>query len=465
MRPVPPLADVFMLHCPVCVRTFRLRPIAPIRHLLLAIGMGGAGCDSTAMKTSPGEGPSSVTAGDTAGSDVAPVDADGDGYPSTEDCDDTDISVNPGATEQCNERDDNCNGEVDEDVQTMFYRDTDGDSYGDPDQPVWACMTSDGIVSDDTDCDDTDATIHPTALDECNEIDDDCDGVVDEDGEVPLYVDNDGDGWGQDGSPSSGCPEAGWATVDGDCDDSDSTSNPGVALDYCDGVNNDCDDEFDEDSKAGWSFVSVNTHNSNIYDIDPTTASISSLTTISSEIRINSMDVSENGVAFVHIASENQLGLFDACTGTATRLGSHGAGSIGGIAFGPSGRLFGIGAGDTLWEFDLSTGAATAIGPLGLDIGNSGMAWDCSTQTMFGADTNADVVFEIDLSTGQALNVQSTEVPFSSVGLEYDRESGLLLASSGTALYTVDPRTGATTSIGAFGVTNMDDLAWHPSCP
>jgi len=438
--------------------------LQPFRAALL-LGLAGTGCESDSTKTASGEGPSLGTPSDSAEPDPDPVDADGDGHVSTEDCDDSDRSIHPGATELCNEVDDNCDGEIDEGVQVLFYQDNDGDSYGNADQPVWACEAGDGIVSDDTDCDDASATVHPTALDACNGIDDDCDDEVDEDGEVPLYVDSDGDGWGEDGPPSTGCPEPGWATVDGDCDDSDPSSNPGVAMDYCDGVNNDCDDEIDEDSKAGWSFLSVNTHNSNIYDIDPSTAAISSLTSISSEIRINSMDVSENGVAFVHIASENQIGLFDACTGTATALGYHGAGSIGGIAFGPAGRLFGIGAGDTLWEFDLSTGAATAIGPLGIDIGSSGMAWDCSSQTMFGADTNEDIVFEIDLSTGQALHIQSTEVPFAAVGLEFDRESGLLLASSGTALYTVDPRTGDTTSVGEFGVTNMDDLAWHPVCP
>ena len=44
------------------------------------------------------------------------VDADGDGYVETDDCDDTDASVHPGADEYCNGRDDDCDGSVDEDA-------------------------------------------------------------------------------------------------------------------------------------------------------------------------------------------------------------------------------------------------------------------------------------------------------------------------------------------------------------
>ena len=104
------------------------------------------------------------------------------------------------------------------------------------------------------------------------------------------------------------------------------------------------------------------------------------------------------------------------------------------------------------------------MGPLGIDIGSSGLAWDCTNQRLYGADTLEDRIFEIDLATGAALNPILTDVPFSSVGLEFDRVTGLLLASTGTALYTIDPATGASTYIGPMDAVNMDDLAWHPPC-
>ena len=65
------------------------------------------------------------------------IDVDGDGYSSTvvggTDCADTDGSVNPGVTETCNGKDDDCNDGVDEDGAsgcTNRWTDADGDGYG-----------------------------------------------------------------------------------------------------------------------------------------------------------------------------------------------------------------------------------------------------------------------------------------------------------------------------------------------
>ncbi|MBK7755179.1 MAG: putative metal-binding motif-containing protein [Deltaproteobacteria bacterium] len=55
------------------------------------------------------------------------VDPDGDGAPWPDDCDETDASVHPGGIELCNERDDACDGEVDEGVTTTYYADADAD--------------------------------------------------------------------------------------------------------------------------------------------------------------------------------------------------------------------------------------------------------------------------------------------------------------------------------------------------
>ena len=43
-------------------------------------------------------------------------DEDGDGYADDEDCDDNDAAVNPGAEEQCDGLDNDCDGEVDQDA-------------------------------------------------------------------------------------------------------------------------------------------------------------------------------------------------------------------------------------------------------------------------------------------------------------------------------------------------------------
>ncbi|HID29351.1 MAG TPA: hypothetical protein EYP19_05030, partial [Desulfobacterales bacterium] len=66
--------------------------------------------------------------------DACDVDADGDGYEgvlgSGEDCDDTNASINPDATEVCNGVDDDCDGQIDEGVKNTYYKDADGDGYG-----------------------------------------------------------------------------------------------------------------------------------------------------------------------------------------------------------------------------------------------------------------------------------------------------------------------------------------------
>ena len=137
-------------------------------------------------------------------------DADGDGFTRVEgDCIDVDPEIHPGAPERANWLDDDCDGLADEGVV-----DLDGDGFvSSPVLPWYA-----------SDCDDGDAARHPDAPDACDGVDNDCDGLVDED------FDLDGDG-------VSPC--------DGDCDDSDPLIGPGQ-LEPVDGVDNDCDGSIDE---------------------------------------------------------------------------------------------------------------------------------------------------------------------------------------------------------------------------
>ena len=65
--------------------------------------------------------------------------------------------------------------------ETIFYRDADGDGYGNPAVSVQTPSAPVGYVSDNNDCDDTKSSVHPGATEICfNSIDDDCDGQVDE---------------------------------------------------------------------------------------------------------------------------------------------------------------------------------------------------------------------------------------------------------------------------------------------
>jgi hypothetical protein len=199
-------------------------------------------------------------------------DDDGDGYggdtttvaceqPSgssadSKDCDDTDAAVNPGAAEVCNEVDDDCNGYVDDEDPGLTDGDTwtidyDGDGYGDASGrfTATACEAPSGYVEDATDCDDTDADVFPSADETCNEIDDDCDGDVDEDDALDAstwYEDADGDTYGNASSTDVSCTEPrGYVSDDTDCDDTDADVYPG-ARETLDGVDEDCDGDIDD---------------------------------------------------------------------------------------------------------------------------------------------------------------------------------------------------------------------------
>ena len=96
---------------------------------------------------------------DTADSQTGTLDADNDGYAASEDCDDTNAAINPGATEVCNELDDNCDSVIDTDATdaTTYYLDADADGYGVPDtaSTVSACSAPEGYAALTDDCDGT----------------------------------------------------------------------------------------------------------------------------------------------------------------------------------------------------------------------------------------------------------------------------------------------------------------------
>jgi hypothetical protein len=181
-------------------------------------------------------------------------DADGDGYTEDDgDCDDNDSTVNPGATEYCDGVDNDCDNDTDEDDAAdvlTWYADSDSDGYGDAAVTDIDCYQPTGYVADDTDCDDTDGSINPSATEYCDGVDNDCDNATDEDDAADAltwYADSDSDGYGDAASNDIDCYQpTGYVADDTDCDDSEATTYPG-ATEYCDGVDNDCDTDIDED--------------------------------------------------------------------------------------------------------------------------------------------------------------------------------------------------------------------------
>lgn len=144
-------------------------------------------------------------------------DRDGDGVTYEDDCDDR--SSGSGA------------------VQT-WYPDDDGDGFGDMDATgTESCddLGARGMSLDHTDCNDADAAITPDAEEACDDIDNDCNGAVDEASECEDHnTDGDGDGF----------------AADVDCDDTDADVYPNAEETWYDGVDQDCDGGSDYDQDA-----------------------------------------------------------------------------------------------------------------------------------------------------------------------------------------------------------------------
>ncbi|MCB9676436.1 MAG: putative metal-binding motif-containing protein [Alphaproteobacteria bacterium] len=172
------------------------------------------------------------------------------------DCDELDASVNPGAVEVCDQIDNDCSGTADDGLTVYdYWDDIDGDGFGDGSPTGQACEPPVGAADVDGDCDDGDDSVYPGAPEQCDGIDNNCNTLVDDDvATLDWYVDADGDGFG-DGTtaPVSDCLQPIGTVANAlDCDD-DPVAGAAFSPDadeICDGLDNDCDGDVDDDDTA-----------------------------------------------------------------------------------------------------------------------------------------------------------------------------------------------------------------------
>ncbi len=195
-------------------------------------------------------------------------DADGDGYgdPSVSingclatpgyvdnntDCNDNNNNIHPGVDELCNGIDDNCNGQTDEGIRTVFYRDADGDGFGNPNMVSDStCIVPNGYVNDQNDCNDNNANIHPGGVEVCNGIDDNCDSFIDAGVTTTFYRDFDSDGYGNLNNTIQACAaSAGYVSDSSDCNDANNHIHPD-ADEVCNGFDDNCNGQVDEGVKS-----------------------------------------------------------------------------------------------------------------------------------------------------------------------------------------------------------------------
>jgi hypothetical protein len=146
------------------------------------------------------------------------------------DCNDAKGDINPGATEICDTKDNDCDGLTDEGLMSVYYPDGDADGYGVNFGSITDCKSQAGYASQSGDCQDANPAINPGATEVCDNKDNDCDSMVDENlgqttcglGECTRTVQN----------CVSGVPR---------------TCTPGTPIpEVCDGKDNNCNGTIDE---------------------------------------------------------------------------------------------------------------------------------------------------------------------------------------------------------------------------
>lgn len=218
------------------------------------------------------------------------VDNDGDGFREVDDdCDDTDPTVNPDGIEFCDGIDNNCDDDPDDRSSadlSIWYQDLDGDGFGHDHIYKMQCYKPESFVAVPGDCDDESEDINPSmeekctdefdkncdgvrggedtdgdgescddcdpqnpsvylnAPEICDDIDNNCDGQIDEDSEDAdsWFQDNDRDSYGNPEVILHTCVEiAGYVLNDDDCNDSTADVAPGLSEVCFDGLDNNCD--------------------------------------------------------------------------------------------------------------------------------------------------------------------------------------------------------------------------------
>ncbi|HET9433799.1 MAG TPA: MopE-related protein, partial [Chitinophagaceae bacterium] len=164
---------------------------------------------------------------------------------SNTDCDDTNNAINP---------------------NTVWYLDADSDNYYTGSGVIQCTSPGAGYrrtgLSGGSDCNDANASVYPNATEICNNIDDDCDGQIDEGAQAATwYQDADGDGFGNPSLTQLACSAPqGYVADNTDCNDADPSVHPNATEICGNNIDDNCNDQTDENCTEDLPIITLRTY-------------------------------------------------------------------------------------------------------------------------------------------------------------------------------------------------------------
>ena len=215
--------------------------------------------------------------------------------------------------------DDDCDGIIDNGITYYtYYIDTDGDNFGNPLIDSVSCLEElSGFTLDSTDCNDANNLIYPGAIEICDYVDNDCNGIIDDNlTYIHSFEDADADNYGNNEVDSLSCTlPIGFVEYDTDCDDNNPFIYPG-ADEILNGLDDNCNELIDE----GVGINSLQNENGILIYPNPATnkiiLSIDNQSNINSSSNISICDLSGKNILQLEIKSgETEIDVSDYAAG------------------------------------------------------------------------------------------------------------------------------------------------------